>query len=102
MRDPVFARMVGTKQITFKDVSGKFSYNLRNINELLGNVPGVMGVKTGWTENARENLVTYIERDNHKVMIAVLGSQDRFGETKELIDWIFTNYEWQEVNPYSP
>lgn len=104
MRSPVFAGIVGTKEVNVSDVTGKYSYRLKNINELLGTVPGVMGVKTGWTENARENLVTYIERDNHdgvthKIMIAVLGSQDRFGETKELIDWIFTNYQWKPVNP---
>lgn len=97
MRNPEFARIVGTKNVLVKDVSGKFSYNLNNVNELLGSVPGVMGVKTGWTENARENLVTYVVRDNHKVMIAILGSQDRFGETKELIDWIFGSYKWTEV-----
>ena len=55
--------------------------------------------KTGWTENARENLVTYMERDGHKIMIAILGSQDRFGETRELIEWIFNNYSWEEVKP---
>lgn len=97
MRIPEFAKIVGTKSIALSDATGKVTYNLKNINILLDNVPGVMGVKTGWTENARENLVTYIERDGHKVMIAVLGSQDRFGETKELIDWIFANYQWQEV-----
>lgn len=100
MKNKEFAKIVGTKEITIQDASGKISYNLKNINELLGNVPGVLGVKTGWTENARENLVTYMERDGHKIMIAVLGSQDRFGETKELINWIFGNYEWQEVKPY--
>jgi len=100
MRIPEFAKIVSTKQITVKDATGKISYNLRNINELLGRVPGVLGVKTGWTPDSRENIVTYIERDGHKVMIAVLGSQDRFGETKELIDWIFANYNWQKVNPY--
>lgn len=99
MRNPIFAKIVGTKQITVSDITGKYSYNLKNINELLGSVPGVIGVKTGWTENARENLVTYIERDNHKVMIAVLGSQDRFGETKELISWIFDSYKWEPVEP---
>lgn len=101
MRNPEFAKIVGTKQITITDVSGKLVYPLTNINQLLGVVPGVMGVKTGWTENARENLVTYLERDNHKIMIAVLGSQDRFGETKELIDWIFANYSWKPVIPNS-
>lgn len=102
MRNSEFAKIVGTKQIVLKDISGKTSYNLRNINELLGNVPGVLGVKTGWTENARENLVTYVDRNDRKIMIAVLGSQDRFGETKELINWVFSNYDWQEVvEPYS-
>lgn len=99
MRNPLFAQVVSTQEVSMKDVSGKYSYDLKNINELLGTVPGVMGVKTGWTQNARENLVTYLERDNHKIMIAVLGSQDRFGETKELIDWILSNYEWQPVIP---
>jgi len=97
MRNPEFAKVVGTKNIIVTDATGKISYKLQNVNELLGIVPGVLGIKTGWTENARENLVTYIERDNHRVIIAILGSQDRFGETKELIDWIFSNYIWQEV-----
>ncbi len=98
MRNPEFAKIVGTKSITITDITGKTVYRLENINELLGEVPGVLGVKTGWTEVARENLVTFIERDGHKIVIAILGSQDRFGETKELIDWIFSNYQWQEIN----
>jgi len=102
MRNPEFAKIVGTKEITVTSIDGKIKHRLTNINLLLGKVPGVIGVKTGWTENARENLVTYLERDDKKVMIALLGSQDRFGETKELIDWIFANYEWKEVKPYSP
>ncbi len=97
MRNSEFAKIVGTKEIVVHDATGKYSYDIKNVNQLLGSVPGVEGVKTGWTQSARENLVTYIVRDNHKVMITLLGSQDRFGETKELIDWIFTNYTWQEV-----
>jgi serine-type D-Ala-D-Ala carboxypeptidase (penicillin-binding protein 5/6) len=102
MRNPEFAKIVGTKNKVVSDVSEKFIHNLKNVNELLGVVPGVMGVKTGWTEGARENLVTYLVRENHdgathKIMIALLGSQDRFGETREIIDWIFNNYNWNEV-----
>lgn len=97
MKNPEFAKIVGTKEIVVTSLDGKIVHRLTNVNELLGRVPGVLGVKTGWTENARENLVTYIERDGHKIIIAVLGSQDRFGETGELIDWIFANYEWKEV-----
>ncbi|MBI2066157.1 D-alanyl-D-alanine carboxypeptidase [Candidatus Woesebacteria bacterium] len=99
MKDPLFAKIVGTKEKTVTSTNGRIVHKLRNINELLGSVDGVKGVKTGWTENARENLVTYLERDGHKVMIALLGSQDRFGETRELIDWIFASYDWQAVAP---
>ena len=99
MKDPLFAKIVGTKEKTVTSTNGRIVHRLRNINELLGEVEGVMGVKTGWTENARENLVTYLERDGRRVMIVLLGSQDRFGETRELIDWIFSNYRWQTVTP---
>lgn len=97
MQNPRFAEIVGTKQIVVTSEDGKIVHKLTNINQLLGEVPGVIGVKTGWTENARENLVTDVERDGHRVIITLLGSQDRFGETKEIIDWIFANYEWKEM-----
>ena len=97
MQNPKLSQIVATENKTVKSVDGGRVHNLRNINELLGKVPGVLGVKTGWTTEARENLVTYIERDGHKVMIAMLGSQDRFGETKELIEWIFSSYTWTDV-----
>lgn len=97
MRNPHFAEIVSTKSTEVKSADERISHKLVNINELIGSVEGVLGVKTGWTEEARENLVTYIERDERRIMIALLGSQDRFGETKELIEWIFGNYEWKEV-----
>lgn len=101
MQNPIFAEIVGTKEKIVKSVDNKYIHKLVNVNKLLGEVPGVFGVKTGWTESARENLVTYVEKDNRKVMIVVLGSSDRFGETKELIEWIYSNYEWQNVTPRS-
>lgn len=100
MNDPVFAEIVGTKEKTVRSTDGVIAHRLENINELLGEVEGVLGVKTGWTENARENLVTYVERDGRRILIAVLGSQDRFGETKELIDWMFQVYDWEYI--YGP
>ncbi len=98
MENSEFAKVVGTKQIVIKSTDEKFAYPLTNINQLLGKVDGVLGVKTGWTVDARENLVTYVKRDGRRIMIAVLGSQDRFGETKELIDWIYGNYKWNDVS----
>ncbi len=100
LQNSTFAEIVGTKEKIVKSVDGRFSHRLINTNELLGEVEGVKGVKTGWTENSRENLVTYVERNNRKVMTVVLGSSDRFGETKELIEWIYENYIWEKVTPH--
>lgn len=97
MQNPLFSKVVATKEWVAEDVNGNISHFLTNRNELLGKVNGVMGIKTGWTENARENLVTFVKRDEHPVLIALLGSQDRFGETTELIEWVYKNFNWEEV-----
>lgn len=98
MRNQLFSDIVATKQMTVKSQDGKIVHPLKNINELLGKVDGVVGVKTGWTEGARENLVTLVNRDNKRILIALLGSQDRFGETKELIEWLYTNTHWKSLS----
>ncbi len=97
MQNEKFAEVVGTKEMTVRSVDNRFVHRLTNINELLGTVDGVFGIKTGWTEAARENLVTAVRRQDKTILIALLGSQDRFGETRELIEWLYKNYTWQKV-----
>jgi D-alanyl-D-alanine carboxypeptidase len=72
------------------------SHTLENLNQLLGE-DGVIGIKTGYTEKSGENLVTLVERDGRRVLIVVLRSSDRFGETKKLIQWAYRNFslEWR-------
>ena len=97
MKHDIFARVVGTKYITVKSADNTITHNLSNINDLLGVVPGIKGVKTGWTENAGECLVTATERNNREIITVVLGSGDRFGETQELIEWAYANHQWQKT-----
>ncbi|QQS38868.1 D-alanyl-D-alanine carboxypeptidase [Candidatus Woesebacteria bacterium] len=97
LTNPKFAEIVNKENVQIYNANGELFRTLHTTNDLLGKVEGVQGVKTGWTKNARENLVTYVDRKGRKILIAVLGSQDRFGETKELITWVYDNYEWVEV-----
>jgi len=97
IKNQTLAEMVAAPAIVVTDVTGEKDYQLTNINQLVGRIPGVKGIKTGWTENAGECLVTLVERNGHQVIIALLGSSDRFGETKIIIDWIFANHQWQEI-----
>lgn len=97
MKNPILSKMVGTTKITVTDVTGKIKHHLYNINELLYWLPGMKGVKTGWTKEAGECLVGYVERDGRGVITVVLGSEDRFGETAKLIDWAFANHQWKTM-----
>lgn len=99
LSNPVFAQIVATSQIVVSDVTGKITHRLFNINQLLGRIEGIKGVKTGWTEEAGECLVSFVERDGKRIVAVVLGSEDRFGETARLIKWVFANYEWERITP---
>lgn len=98
LNNPILKEIVETKNIEIHDESGKIKHKLTNTNQLLEKVDGVKGIKTGWTENARENLITYVERDNKPIVIALLGSNDRFGETTDLINWIYKYYKWERIS----
>jgi len=98
MQNATIAKMVAIPQITVSDVNHIYFHKLANVNQLLGKIPGVAGIKTGWTEEAGENLITFVERNTHKVIVVVLHSKDRFKDTTKLIDWVFENYEWSTIN----
>jgi D-alanyl-D-alanine carboxypeptidase len=99
LKNENFLRFVSTTEITVNDVQGKIFHKLFNVNELLGKFSGMKGVKTGWTQEAGECLVGYTERNSHGLITVIMGSQDRFGETVKLVDWVFTDFQWQEVIP---
>jgi len=90
--------ITSTKEITITDVTGQITHDLVNTNELLGELVGVKGMKTGWTEHAGECLVTYVEREGRGVILVVLGSLDRFGDTTRLIDWVYSHHTWISVD----
>lgn len=94
IKDPLFSQIVSTEKYKAYSTDRKIVHEMKNINELLGEMPGVLGVKTGWTENSGEDLVTLYEKNGNKILMSVLGSTDRFGETKEVLEWITQNYFW--------
>lgn len=103
IQDPQITKIVSTKEtsvtayIESTDAAMPVKNNthlLKNLNQLLGQ-DGVIGVKTGYTETAGENFVGLVERDNRKILTVVLSSNDRFGESKALMDWVYNNYSWK-------
>ena len=94
LQNKIVMKMVAIPSITISDVTHTYFHKLTNVNQLLGKIPGVAGIKTGWTEEAGENLVTLVERGGRRLIIVVLHSKDRFGDTTNLISWVFSNFRW--------
>lgn len=52
------------------------------------------GLKTGYTEEAGENLVSFYKKNGHQFVIVVLKSEDRFLDTSNIINWIEENIDY--------
>jgi D-alanyl-D-alanine carboxypeptidase (penicillin-binding protein 5/6) len=64
-----------------------------NGNELFGLYAGVIGVKTGYTEDAGQTFVAAAERDGRRIVVSLLGAWDRYSDAIGLLDWSFESTE---------
>lgn len=96
LKNPSLSRIFATKETNIVSLDKQYTHRLINLNKLLSQVKGVLGVKTGYTEGAKENLVTFVNRDSNQILTVLLGSNDRFGESTKLIEWVYGNFTWPE------
>ncbi|PJE66870.1 hypothetical protein COU93_01925 [Candidatus Shapirobacteria bacterium CG10_big_fil_rev_8_21_14_0_10_36_6] len=94
LTNPFIVETVKQKEINLSNLSGEIKYNLISTNELLGVVPEVEGLKTGWTPEASGCFIGAININGHKLTTVVAQSTDRFTDTKKLIDWAKENVTW--------
>ena len=98
MDNETFAKIVGTKSITI--YINNQPRQINNTNELLGTLNGVVGVKTGFTNNAGRCLVTETKRNNMDIITIVLGADTKKDRTKDsvnLIEYTFSKYKMYNV-----
>ncbi len=91
------AETVKTKEYLLPN-SPKNTVPFANTNKLLWEIPETIGVKTGTTAEAGEVLIYEYKKDEIDLMIVVLGSQDRFADTKTLLSWTLSKYSWDVSN----
>lgn len=94
LKNEVFSQIVGTKTYTIT-ING-YSRTISNTNELLGNLNGVYGVKTGFTNGAGRCLVISAKRGDMDLICVVLGADtktDRTRDSVKLLEYVFNNYE---------
>lgn len=100
LKNKYLAKIVSTKEIVVSDQDFKYFHTLTNVNKLLGEIQGIGGLKTGYTENAGENLVSlYKSPSGHEFIVVVLKSEDRFQDTKNIVQWINANVDYVNIQP---
>jgi len=97
LKSKYLARFVATKEIIISDVDYVYFHKLTNVNKLLGEVHGIGGLKTGYTENAGENLVSFYKKNGHQFIIVILKSMDRFNDTRNVVQWIDNNVQYYNL-----
>ncbi|KKR88671.1 MAG: hypothetical protein UW43_C0002G0057 [Candidatus Yanofskybacteria bacterium GW2011_GWA1_44_21] len=97
MKHDMIWEFLRQKESSVQSLDGKIMHALKNTNILLGNLPNIIGGKTGNTDNALGCLVLLVSipEKNDTLISVVLGSKDRFGETEKLINWVKSSYRWE-------
>lgn len=89
MGNSVFRELVKEEREIITPVSGYRAYVLHNTNRLLGRIPGVQGVKTGFTSKAGRCLIAKVSQNDRDLLLVILNSNRRWTTAKSLIDYGF-------------
>ncbi|OGZ71198.1 MAG: hypothetical protein A2904_00470 [Candidatus Staskawiczbacteria bacterium RIFCSPLOWO2_01_FULL_33_9] len=93
---PLIWQIIGLKEYDLYLNNGELHHKLINTNELLGEVPEVIGGKTGFTNYAKGTFLIVEKspvKGNYFIHV-ILGSTNRLEEMKRIINWLRIAYEW--------
>jgi len=81
--------IMATKELKITSVDGVIVHTVKSTDELLGQVPGIVGGKTGYTDGALGCLILVVKvpEKGDTLISIVLGSRQRFTDSKALLDW---------------
>lgn len=83
--------------VEIKSMDGRFTHQIVSTNKLFGVLPGILGGKTGYTDGAKGCMILEIAllESNSSLLAIVLGSEERFADTKTLLEWGRSNFRWR-------
>ena len=84
MQDEDFANRMHEKFI-----STTYGKVLRNHNKALWRLDGAEGGKTGYTVAARQTYVGQFTRDDHTIVVAIMGSESMWADLEKLVNYGF-------------
>lgn len=84
MRNNEFASKMAVTEV--ENTDGKI---IKSHNRALWQLEGAEGGKTGYTDAARKTYVGKFKRDNDEIVVALMGSENMWGDLKKLVEYGF-------------
>ncbi len=101
-KDPLLWKIISASEFNLSTSDGVFHHKVINTNELLQNSETgwrgrIIGGKTGETPKSGGCLLLVLREPESGgyIISVILGSDDRFGEMRKLIDWVYESYDWR-------
>ena len=84
------------KDVSVTSINKQIAHSFNSTNKLLDTLPNIEGGKTGVTDGALETLALEIDLPQYdsSLVAVVLGTHDRFGEMRKLMEWAQEAYHW--------
>lgn len=92
-------KLLGMKEWVTHSVDGKLTHTFPSTNKLFQALPEIVGGKTGYTDAALGCMILEVKINpagqESSFIAIVLGSSNRFEDTKKLIEWGKTAFRWE-------
>ena len=100
--NPVFAEICKCSSARVEFGNPPYMRTLSNSNKMLWQYEGCVGVKTGFTDNARRCLVTAAERNGVRLIAVTLSDANDWADHAAMLDYGFTQVKPTEIVLPSP
>lgn len=103
IKSPDVLKICGTKNYSYRELTGKRSGNITNADRFLDMQTGALGLKTGFTGEAGYCFVGAVKQDDRTYISVVLGSgwppnkNYKWSDTKKLMNYGIKNFFNKEV-----
>lgn len=94
---PVFKTLVKEELEVISAVNVNRTFLLKTTNRLLGRMPGVEGVKTGFTSRAGRCLIAKVSQDGKELLLVLLHANRRWNTAASLINYGLQSEDRQAV-----
>jgi len=86
---PEYLRLAAMRRASVRTLGGERELSFSNTNALVGRYPGVLGLKSGYTEAAGTCLVALVERDGSRVLLVMLHASERWWDAVAILERAF-------------